>query len=55
MCAGTLAAIPAGLYLDLVLAGAAGGRWTLVHTMLSFTGGLGGLWLWDEFTSMRSI
>jgi hypothetical protein len=50
---GRLCAIPAGLYLDLCLAGVAGGRWTLVHVMLFFTGGLGALWLWDEMADQR--
>jgi hypothetical protein len=53
MLAGALCAIPAGLYLDLCLAGVAGGRWTLVHVMLFFTGGLGALWLWDEMADQR--
>jgi hypothetical protein len=48
MLAGAMAGVSGGLYLDLALAGVAGGRWTIVHIMLIFTGGLGGLWLWDE-------
>jgi hypothetical protein len=35
-------------FLAASITGVAGGRWTLVHTMLAFTG-MGGLWLWDEF------
>jgi hypothetical protein len=51
MLAGMLTAIPAGLYLDLVVANVAGGKWTLVHWMLISTGGVGGLWLWEELAA----
>jgi hypothetical protein len=50
-----MCAIPAGLYVDMVVANATGGRWSWMHTILVSVGSVGALWLSEELDAAYRV